>query len=72
MIANINSKYEYRNTKWFDQPFDRLTVLSEVEGLTTLSQVEGQIRIPNDKNSPIKRFWALNTNNLTGCGEFPA
>ncbi len=27
--------------KWFDRPFDRLTVLSEVEGLTTLSQVEG-------------------------------
>jgi hypothetical protein len=32
-------------------PFDRLTVLSSVEGLTTLSQVEGQIRIPNDRNS---------------------
>jgi hypothetical protein len=32
-----------RNTKGFDQPFDRLTVLSEVEGLTTLSQVEEQI-----------------------------
>jgi hypothetical protein len=31
--------------KWFDKPFgrpfDRLTVLSEVEGLTTLSYVEG-------------------------------
>jgi len=36
-----------RNAKRFDQPFDRLTVLSEVEGLTTLSQVEGQIRNPN-------------------------
>ena len=32
-----------RNPKWFDEPFDRLTVLSRVEGLTTLSQVEGQI-----------------------------
>jgi hypothetical protein len=27
---------------WFDRPFDRLTVLSEVEGLTTLSGVEGE------------------------------
>ena len=24
--------YEIRNTKWFGQPFDRLTVLSKVEG----------------------------------------
>jgi hypothetical protein len=41
-----------RNIKWFDKPFDRLTVLSRVEGLTTLSlpveslkveRVEGQI-----------------------------
>ncbi len=30
--------------KWFDKPFDRLTVLSRVEGLTTLSKVEGQIQ----------------------------
>jgi hypothetical protein len=29
---------------WFDRPFDRLTVLSEVEGLTTLSEVEGESR----------------------------
>jgi hypothetical protein len=28
--------FEIRNSKWFDQPFDRLTVLSEVEGLTSL------------------------------------
>jgi hypothetical protein len=41
----INPKSEYRNPKWFDQPFVRLTVLSRVEGLTTLSQVEGQIQI---------------------------
>ena len=27
---------------WFDRPFDRLTVLSRVEGLTTLSEVEGE------------------------------
>jgi hypothetical protein len=27
---------------WFDGPFDRLTVLSNVEGLTTLSTVEGE------------------------------
>ncbi len=26
-------------------PFDRLTVLSKVEGLTTQSQIEGQYRI---------------------------
>jgi hypothetical protein len=25
---------------WFDRPFDRLTVLSKVEGLTTLSEAE--------------------------------
>ena len=30
--------------RWFDRPFDRLTVLSEVEGLTTLSTVEGEFR----------------------------
>jgi hypothetical protein len=29
---------EIPNLKWFDKPFDRLTVLSKVEGLTTLSQ----------------------------------
>jgi len=27
---------------WFDRPFDRLTVLSNVEGLATLSGVEGE------------------------------
>jgi hypothetical protein len=27
---------------WFDRPFDRLTVLSIAEGLTTLSEVEGE------------------------------
>jgi len=36
-----------RNSKWFDKPFDRLTVLSRAEGLTTLSQVEGQIQNTN-------------------------
>jgi hypothetical protein len=35
------------NNKWFDKPFDRLTVLSKVEGLTTLSPVEGQISNSN-------------------------
>ena len=29
---------------WFDRPFDRLTVLSNVEGLTTLCKVEGESR----------------------------
>ncbi len=28
--------------KWFDKPFDRLTALSKVEGLTILRLVEGQ------------------------------
>jgi len=46
-IPNIKAQ----NPKWFDKPFDRLTVLSNVEGLTILSQVEGQIPIPNDQNS---------------------
>ena len=42
-----NSKHQNPNFKWFDKPFDRLTVLSKVEGLTTLSQVEGQIPMTN-------------------------
>jgi hypothetical protein len=33
--------HQKSNFKWFDKPFDRLTVLSRVEGLTTLSHVEG-------------------------------
>jgi len=45
---------------WFDGPFDRLMVLSEVEGLTTLSQpveslkverVEGQITMTEIQKS---------------------
>jgi hypothetical protein len=35
------SKLQITNIKWFDKPFDKLTVLSKVEGLTTLSLVEG-------------------------------
>jgi hypothetical protein len=27
---------------WFDRPLDRLAVLGDVEGLTTLSRVEGE------------------------------
>jgi hypothetical protein len=47
-----NYKYQITNTKWFDKPFDRLTVLSGVEGLTTtLSQVEGQITMTEIQNS---------------------
>ena len=54
----VNPTSQYLNPKWFDKPFDwltvlsrvegpfdRLTALSRVEGLTTLSQVEGQIQI---------------------------
>ncbi len=40
---------ETRSTKWFGQAFDRLMVLSKVEGLTTLSPVEKQIRMTPDK-----------------------
>ena len=39
------------NTKWFDRPFDRLTVLSRVEGLTILSELEGQSANPKFKCS---------------------
>jgi hypothetical protein len=48
-VAEV-SKSPIPNFKWFDRPFDhldklgifnRLTVLSKVEGLTTLSLVEG-------------------------------
>jgi hypothetical protein len=31
--------------KWFDKPFDRLTVLSKVEGLTTLSQPVESLKV---------------------------
>jgi hypothetical protein len=53
-------KFQITNAKWFDKPFDRLTVLSKAEGLTTLSQpveslkvvrVEGQITMTEIKNS---------------------
>ena len=57
MIAVKSSPSGYNlNFKWFDKPFDRLTVLSKVEGLTTLSQSKGksQITIFNDKNTGIK------------------
>ena len=46
-----NNNSQNTNNKWFDKPFDRLTVLSEVEGLTTtLSQVEGQITMTEIQN----------------------
>jgi len=57
--------------KWFDKPFDRLTVLSRVEGLTTLSQpveslkverVEGQItriEIQNPKLVIVSRQYSI-------------
>ena len=37
----LSFKIQALNSKWFDKPFDRLTVLSRVEGLTTLSSIEG-------------------------------
>ncbi len=55
-----NHKYQNTNTKWFDKPFDRLTVLSRVEGLTTtLSQVEGQITMTEIQNSKQMIRWHL-------------
>ena len=51
---HLNSKFEARNTKWFGKPFGRFTVLSKVEGLTTLSPVERQIlmiKIPMTKTN---------------------
>jgi hypothetical protein len=47
----VNSKQPKENIKWFDKPFDRLTLLSNVEGSTTLSQVEGQIPMTETQNS---------------------
>jgi hypothetical protein len=38
------TRYGVGRDPWFDRPFDRLTVLSKVEGLTTLSEVEGESR----------------------------
>jgi hypothetical protein len=43
-----------RNPKWFDKPIDRLTVLSRVEGLTTLSPVARQNRITKIKMTQTK------------------
>ncbi|MGD1972687.1 MAG: hypothetical protein PVG73_01360, partial [Desulfobacterales bacterium] len=44
-------KFQISSPKWFGKPFDRLTVLSRVEGLTTtLSQVEGQNTITEIQN----------------------
>jgi hypothetical protein len=36
-----STKHPKTHSKWFHTPYDRLTVLSVVEGLNTLSQVEG-------------------------------
>jgi hypothetical protein len=71
----LNPRHQIANNKWFDKPFDRLTVLSKVEGLTTLSQpveslmverVEGQIPTrgasacaARDQNSKSQTFWTL-------------
>ncbi len=43
---------------WFDRPFDRLTVLSKVEGLTTLSGVEGESRTARGRWMPDHGFAA--------------
>jgi hypothetical protein len=38
-------KFQITNTKYFDKPFDRLTVLSRVEGLPTLSQPVESLKV---------------------------
>jgi hypothetical protein len=52
------SKHQISNNKWFDKPFDhldklgifnRLTVLSKVKGLTTLSLSKGKFRYSRTK-----------------------
>jgi len=57
---------------WFDRPFDRLTVLSEVEGLTVLSEpveslkverVEGLTTLSNVEGESI----AVSTSYVSGC-----
>jgi len=45
ILTRINRQYEIRNPKWFDQPFDRLTVLSKVGGFTTLSQPVESLKV---------------------------
>ena len=49
IIERAETSYRTRRSRgpWFDRPFDRLTVLSSVEGLTTLSEVEGVSRKPS-------------------------
>jgi hypothetical protein len=51
IFTRATKKFQITNPKWFDKPFDRLTVLSRVEGLTTLSQAEGQITKTEIQNS---------------------
>ena len=53
LLNDSHEKFKHQNTmlKWFDEPFDRLTVLSKVEGLTALSQVEGQLPMTEIQNS---------------------
>jgi hypothetical protein len=38
--SRLNPNFQAPKHKWFDKPFDRLTVLSKVERLTTLIQIE--------------------------------
>jgi len=63
--VNGNYKSQNPNNKWFDKPFDRLKVLSRVEGLTTLNQVEGQITMTEIQNS--KRSYHLRKRELQIC-----
>ena len=64
----VHCLIEISNNKWFDRPFDKLTilsndeklkVLSKVEGLTTLSEVGGQITMSEIQN-PKRKSIGLN------------
>jgi hypothetical protein len=57
VISLLNENYEKSNhqrpnLKWSDKPFGRLTVLSNVEGLTTLSRAKGQIPMIHPPRGP--------------------
>jgi len=64
------SKHQKTNDKWFDKPFDGLTVLSEVEGLTTLSLSKGNIQIQSSRKIPLTPFTKGGKQVLTWHEEF--
>ncbi len=50
------TRYGAGRDPWFDRPFDKLTVLSRVEGLTTLSEVDPspQLRVDAEQRRSIE------------------